>query len=43
MDLALDYDLLAEKIAHQISKAPKDHEVLWNAQECADYLHFKRL
>ena len=42
MDLAIDYDLLAEKIALQISKAPKEHEVLWDAQECANYLHFKK-
>jgi len=33
MDLALDYDLLAEKIALQMSKAPKESEVLWDAKE----------
>ena len=42
MGLDNDYDLLAEKITHVIAKAPREDEVLWDADECAEYLHFNR-
>ena len=42
MEGLIDYDVLATKIALRMSKAPKESEVLWDAKECADYLHFKK-
>jgi len=42
VELDIDYDLLAEKIAHVIAKAPREDEVLWDADECAEYLHCSR-
>ena len=42
MELEIDYDLLEEKIAHIMAKAPREDEVLWDADECAAYLHFNR-
>ena len=38
MELEIDYDLLEEKIAHIMAKAPREDEVLWDADECAAYL-----
>lgn len=39
MNLAIDYDLLAEKIAARLVKQPNDNEVLWTSKECAEYLN----
>jgi len=41
-ELGFDYDLLADKIANAIASAPKENEVLWDADQCCQYLHFTR-
>ena len=42
MQVSIDYDLLADKIANRIAKAPKEADVLWNAGECSEYLRVER-
>ena len=42
MEGLIDYDVLATKIASAMSRGPKEADVLWNADECSDYLRIAR-
>jgi hypothetical protein len=39
---SIDYDILATKITAAITRMPNTSDVLWNADECADYLRVGR-
>lgn len=39
----IDYERLASAIAEKMRNMPPHSEVLWCAQECADYLHVSKL
>lgn len=38
----IDYEKLAEAIAHKLSLLPPPDKVIWNADQCADYLGISR-
>jgi len=39
---SIDYDVLATKIAAAVMRMPNTSDVLWNAEECADYFRTTR-
>ncbi|NIB38486.1 hypothetical protein HBA55_02760 [Pseudomaricurvus alkylphenolicus] len=38
----IDYDQLADLIFQKLRKTPLDKDVIWNADDCAEYLRVKR-
>jgi predicted DNA-binding transcriptional regulator AlpA len=39
MSEAIDYDKLADAVANKLRLLPPFESVLWNAEQCADYLN----
>ena len=41
-ELDLDYDELAKKIAEQLARQARASDIMWNSEECAEYLRVSR-